>query len=206
MKFTRPKIILLAAVTLAGCFSATAQSNTPGDTDYAKFNGFITDRNIFDPNRVPHSNTRATPTRTRTRTRAKNSGAPFVALVGTMSYEKGQFAFFNANDSEMKKILAVGDEIAGYTVKEVSATTVTLAGADKKEFTMKIGDQLHQDGNAWKLNDDSASGSSPASETVAAATETESSTAETPAAAPAANLGGNDILKRLMEKRAKENQ
>jgi hypothetical protein len=201
MKFMRPKIILLAAFALAGSFPAAAQSNgTPGDADYAKFSGFITDRNIFDPNRVPH-NSHSTPTKTRTRTRAKSSGTPGITLVGTMSYEKGLFAFFNATDSDLKKILPAGGEIVGYTVKEVSTTTVTLVGADKKELRMKIGDQLHQDGNVWKLSDEPTSGSSPASEPAATATESESS-----AAAPSATLGGNDVLKRLMEKRAKENQ
>lgn len=208
MKFTRIKIIMLAVVTLAGNFSTTAQTNgTPGDADYAKFSSFITDRNIFDPNRVPH-NSRATPTRTRTRTRTKNFGAPFIALVGTMSYEKGLFAFFNAGDSDLKKILPAGGEIAGYTVKEVSATAVTLVGADKKELRMKIGDQLHQDGNVWKLSDEPASGSASASEPTTAA-ETDNiagSAGETPAITPSANVQGNDILKRLMEKRAKENQ
>ncbi|MEY4917360.1 MAG: hypothetical protein RL616_1273 [Verrucomicrobiota bacterium] len=207
MKFTRIKIILLAAAVFAGNFLATAQSNPPGDADYAKFSGFITDRNIFDPNRVPH-NSRSTPTRTRTRTRTKSAGTPGITLVGTMSYEKGLFAFFNATDSDLKKILPAGGELAGYTVKEVSATAVTLVGADKKEFIMKIGDQLHQDGNVWKLSDEPVS-SAPASEPVAAAAESESSagsSAEAPAAAPAANFSGNDVLKRLMEKRAKENQ
>ncbi len=207
MKFTRTKIILLAALAVAGNFSARAQSNnSPGDADYAKFSSFITDRNIFDPNRVPH-NTHSAPTRTRTRTRTRSAGTPFIALVGTMSYEKGLFAFFNANDSEMKKILAVGDEIAGYTVKEISASAVTLADKDKKEITMKIGDQMHQDGSAWKLSDDS-SGSAPASETPATTEAGNSSTdaTESPATAPSANLEGNDILKKLMEKRAKENQ
>ena len=207
MKFTRIKIILLGAVAVVGNFSATAQSNTPGDADYTKFSGFITDRNIFDPNRVPH-NSRSTPTRTKTRTRTKTAGTPGITLVGTMSYEKGMFAFFNATDSDLKKILPAGGELAGYTVKEVSATAVTLVGADKKELRMKIGDQLHQDGNVWKLSDEPA-GSSPASEPAAATTENENSSgspAEAPAATPSANLGGNDVLKRLMEKRAKENQ
>ena len=206
MKFTRTKIILLTAITLAGNFSAAAQSNAPGDTDYAKFSSFITDRNIFDPNRYPH-NSRSTPTRTKTRTRTRAPGTPFIALVGTMSYEKGLFAFFNANDSDLKKILTAGDEIAGYTVKEITASAVTLTDKDKKEITMKIGDQMHQDGSAWKLNDDS-SGNAPANE-APPTTEADSSasgTTEAPAAAPSANLEGNDILKKLMEKRAKENQ
>ena len=134
MRFTRTKIILLTAITLAGNFSAAAQSNAPGDTDYAKFSSFITDRNIFDPNRYPH-NSRSTPTRTKTRTRTRAPGTQFIALVGTMSYEKGLFAFFNANDSDLKKILTAGDEIAGYTVKEITASAVTLTFAAGQAFS-----------------------------------------------------------------------
>jgi hypothetical protein len=207
MKFTPTKIILLTAIGLAGNFSAAAQSNAPGDTDYAKFSSFITDRNIFDPNRYPH-NARSAPMKTKRTPRTRAPGTPFIALVGTMSYEKGLFAFFNANDSDLKKILTAGDEIAGYTVKEITASVVTLTDKDKKEITMKIGDQMHQDGSAWKLNDES-SGNAPASE-APPTTELDNSSAtgttEAPAAAPSANLEGNDILKKLMEKRAKENQ
>jgi hypothetical protein len=205
MKFTHPKIILLAVIAFVGNISASAQSNSnvPGDTDYAKFASFVTDRNIFDPNRYLH-NSRSTQTaKTRTRTRTRSAGTPFIALVGTMNYEKGQFAFFNANDSDMKQILVTGDELAGYTVKEITATTVTLADKDKKESVMKLGDQLHQDGNAWKLEGDASPGapaeSAPASENESPA----AATVETPASA---NIEGNDVLKRLMEKRAKENQ
>ncbi len=213
MRFTLAKIFLLAAIAIAGIFSADAQTNSfTTDTDYTQFSRFVSDRNIFDPNRVPHS-PRSTTTRTRTRTttRARSGGLTGIALVGTMSYEKGWFAFFNAGDSDNKKVLAAGGEVGGNQVKEISATTVTLVGDDKKEFTMKIGDQLHQDGARWKLADNSAteSGSAVAASEPMPATESDSSNSsssstETPAAAPAANLEGNDILKRLMEKRAKE--
>jgi hypothetical protein len=213
MKFTRTKIILLATLAFAGSFSASAQSNSngvPGNKEYAKFASFITDRNIFDPNRYPH-NSRTTSRRTTTTRRStRSAGTPFVALVGTMSYEKGMFAFFNANDSEMKQIVIAGDEVAGYEVKEITATAVTLVDKNKKEFAMNIGDQMTQDGSGWKL-ESSSTRSTLAEETTAPAAETENATpapAETsaPASAPAANLEGNDILKRLMEKRAKENQ
>ena len=201
-------LILLAA--LLATFSAAAQTNSAADTDYAQFSRTVTDRNIFDPNRVPHS-PRST-TRTKPRTKPRAGGMTGIALVGTMSYEKGWFAFFNAGDSDNKKVIAAGGEVGGNQVKEISATAVTLVGDDKKEFTMKLGDQLHQDGARWKLSDnssDSSSSSVAASEPASAAegdsASSSSSPAETPAtAAPSANLEGNDILKRLMEKRAKE--
>ena len=86
MKRTRTKIFLLAALAVAGNFSASAQSSNgvPGDQDYAKFASFVTDRNIFDPNRYPH-NSRTSTRRTTTTTRrtTRSAGTPFVALVGT---------------------------------------------------------------------------------------------------------------------------
>ena len=208
MKSIRTKIILLAVLTVAGTFSAAAQTNTAAaDTDYAQFSRMVTDRNIFDPNRVPHSPRSTTTTRTKPRTKPRTGGMTGIALVGTMSYEKGWFAFFNAGDSDNKKVIAAGGEVGGNKVKEISATTVTLVGDDKKEFTMKIGDQLHQDGARWRLTENSTdSGGSAVASEPATTTEGDSGSigpTETPAA-PAANLEGNDILKRLMEKRAKE--
>ncbi len=208
MKFNHPKILLLAALFVASGFSAAAQTNSSAaDTDYAQFTRFVSDRNIFDPNRVPHSPRSTTTTRTKPRTKPRTGGMTGIALVGTMSYEKGWFAFFNAGDSDNKKVIAAGGEVGGNQVKEISATTVTLVGDDKKEFTMKIGDQLHQDGSRWKLSDNSSDSSSATTSEPQSTAEgnSSSSTTETPAAAaPSANLEGNDILKRLMEKRAKE--
>lgn len=209
MKLSRTTIILLAALTLGGAFGAHAQSNgVPGDLDYAKFSSFVTERNIFDPNRYPRNSRTTTRRTTTTRTRTRTVGAPFVALVGTMSYEKGLFAFFNSNNSDLKKILAVDDEIAGYTVKGITANAVTLIGPDKKEVLMKVGEQMHQEGNNWLLNshNESAGGTTAESAPTAEA-ETTAEAAETPAAAaPSANLESNDVLKRLMQLREKENQ
>ncbi len=206
MKLSRIKIILLAALTLGGAFGAQAQSNgVPGDADYAKFSSFITERNIFDPNRYPRNSKTATK-RPTTRTRTRTVGAPFVSLVGTMSYEKGLFAFFNSNNSDLKKILAVDDEIAGYKVKVITANAVTLVGADKKEVLMKVGEQMHQEGNNWLLNSRTESASSTATTESVPEAETATEATETPAATPSANLESNDVLKRLMQLREKENQ
>src|SRR5271154_4111928 len=127
MKLTRIKIILVATFALANGFFADAQSNSvPSDTDYAKFSQFISERNIFDPNRYAH----ATGYRPRPRAHARTAGAPEFMLVGTLSYQKGMFVFFDGNNSDLKKILAAGGNIAGYTVAEVTAISVKLVGAD----------------------------------------------------------------------------
>jgi len=143
-------------LALAGGFTAEAQSNrngngVPGGSDYAQFSRFITDRNIFDPNRIPRSGGATRVVRTRTRTRT--AGAPYVTLVGTMSYEKGLFAFFDSNNQDMKKIIGAGDEIGIYTVKDIAKSEVTLTGKDKKEFTMKVGEQMRQEGGVWQVTE-----------------------------------------------------
>src|ERR1700761_1428930 len=54
--------------------------HVPGPTDYDAFSGFISERNIFDPNRVPHYSGAPRPISQRVR-----SDAPFLSLVGIMS-------------------------------------------------------------------------------------------------------------------------
>ena len=53
MKPTRYKKWAVLALALANGFFAAAQSNSvPGPTAYPAFSGFITARNIFDPNQI----------------------------------------------------------------------------------------------------------------------------------------------------------
>ena len=75
-------------------------------------------------------------------------------LVGTMSYEKGMFAFFDGNNSDLRKVLYQSDSngIAGYTVAEITPGAVKLQSADKKQTVeMKIGDTMRQEGSEWLL-------------------------------------------------------
>jgi hypothetical protein len=200
MKRTRVKIILLAVVALTNGIFLHAQSNgVPGAGEYEKFSQFVTDRNIFDPNRVPHYT--APRTRTPTHTHASAS-APAFTLVGTMSYEKGVFAFFNGNSSELKKALPVAQTIADYTVAEILPGRVMLESADKKEkLELKVGDVMRQENGKWAL--------SATAETLPSAISSatpSASASESPAATPSPALGQNDVLKRLMELRKKEEQ
>ena len=201
MKLTRMKIILIAALALANGFFAGAQSNgVPGDTDYARFSQFITDRNIFDPNRYPRN---SRPRTTYTRPRIRTAGAPEFTLVGTMNYRKGMFVFFDGNNSDLRKVLEVGGSIAGYTVEAVTPASVKLLGADKKEIEMKPGDQMRQEEGNWQLAGQVAL---PGSGAVTQTENSENSTASADAqpVAPSPGLGANDVLKRLMQQREQE--
>lgn len=195
--------LLMFALLLAGGFSARAQSNSvPGDMDYEKFSAFIAARNIFDPARSPHY----TPHHSSRPTRRVSTSAPTFTLVGTMSYEKGSFAFFSGNQDELKKILTVAGGIVGYTVTEITATGVKIMGADKKEIALKIGDRMQQGNSGWQLleaGDDAAGsgmGSDAATSGASPATSPDSATA-----APPPNLGNNSVLERLRKLKEQEN-
>jgi hypothetical protein len=207
MKFTR-NILLIALALGLGTEGFTQTNQVPGPSDYPGFSRFITDRNIFDPNRQPHSyGGRVRQTRTRTR----SSGAPYFGLVGIMSYSKGMFAFFNANDPGMKQVVTASQKIGDYTVTDITANEVKLVSNDKKQkLTLKIGDVMRQENGAWILSDageiptESNNTEETASSDASSSGES-SATTETPAASSSASEP-NEILKRLMQQREKENQ
>jgi hypothetical protein len=201
MKPTRYKKWAVLALALANGFIAAAQSNgVPGPQDYARFSSFITDRNIFDPGRFSHTPgvRRFVPTRI-------NRSAPAFSLVGTMSYEKGMFAFFDGNNYALRKVLYQSDSnsIAGFTVAEITLTGVKLQTADKKQTVqLKIGDTMRQEGSSWQLAGQGGlfSGAS-AGDSAAPAADNSSPDAS---AAPSPALEGNDVLKKLMQQREQE--
>ena len=189
----------LLALALVSGFSAGAQSNgVPGPTDYASFSRFVTERNIFDPNRYA----RSAPDRPSHHPTVSRS-APSFTLVGTMNYQKGMFAFFDGNNSDLRKVLYQSDSnsIAGYTVAEITPTGVKLQSADKKKTVpMKIGGVMRQVGKDWQLADagDAAATTMDNPTPAAGGSSSDIGSAPAPAVAP------NDILKKLMEQRQKE--
>jgi len=192
-------VIALATVLAGG---ALAQSNgVPGPEDYARFSTFITDRNIFDPNRVPHSFTGRAVVRHSTRA----TPAPGIRFVGTMDYAKGTFAFFSGNSSEWSKVVQVGDQFASYTVTALCATNVVLEATNQTLINVPLGGGLKQANGQW------VSAEAADITTTAGTTDTTTSAASggssgSEAATPSSATEPNDILKRLMQQREKENQ
>ena len=135
--FTSFCTLILAATAIA----ATAQT-----VDFSAFR-IITDRNIFNPNRQPHSRFNT----------VRNSGAQQVtesiSLVGTMSYEKGDFAFFDGTSPEFRKALKLNATIAGFTVAAIGTNFVKLDQGTNSAL-VAIGTQLRRDdaGN-WAIPD-----------------------------------------------------
>jgi hypothetical protein len=153
------------------------------------------------------------------------------ALVGTMVYEKGTFAFFEGNSSEFTKALKANGIIAGYKVVDILANAVKLE-IDGKITEMPIGSGMRrEDQGTWKVVEvvvvqtsynsggigesngresngrESRSGRSRRGDDGDSNRSRESSSASSTASSTA-SAGGDqsEVLKRLMERREKENQ
>jgi hypothetical protein len=219
MKTTRYLKWTVLALALANGWSAAAQSNrVPGPTDYGRFSSFITERNIFNPNRYAIYSPTSHPV-----VHQVPRNAPTFTLVGTMNYEKGMFAFFDGNQSNLRKVLyqSESNNIAGFTLAEITPAGVKLQAADKKQIVeLKIGQAMQLEANVWQLarsggyssgggnsgfggfagqNRGFDSGSS--GESAAPAADSSSPDAS---AAPSPALEGNDVLKKLMQQRQQE--
>ena len=208
MKTTRYLKWTVLALALATGWSATAQRNrvsgptVPGPNDYNQFSQFITERNIFDPNRFAHYTSGSQPI-----IHPPPRNAPTFTLVGTMSYEKGMFAFFDGNQSNLRKVLyqSESDNIAGFTLAEITLAGVKLQTADKKQTVqMKIGEIMRQEGSNWQLAGSGQLFTGTSSGESAAPAAENSSPDAGATSAPSPALEGNDILKKLMQQREQE--
>jgi len=73
------------------------------------------------------------------------------ALVGTMSYAKGAFAFFDGSSSELRKSLSPGGTIAGYTVREIKPAGVKLEGHGSTLELPVNGQLRREDDGEWQV-------------------------------------------------------
>jgi len=178
-------VLLLAAV--GGPSAAAQETNAPANAsarlDYSSFR-IITDRNIFNANRSGRSS--------RSRDSRRPARVEAFALVGTLSYEKGRFAFFDGTSSEFKKALQLEGAIAGYKVKDINNHGVALA-AGTNRIELRVGMQMRrEDEGEWQPG--------APSEIPASAGSTTSS--QTAASGPSGEV--SDIVKRLMQQRERE--
>ena len=173
--------ILLVNCGLAGRAQGT---NASGSLDFQAFK-ILTERNIFDPNRSSDSGGRSEP--------RKAARVESFAFLGTLSYEKGNFAFFDGTGSAYRKALKIGDTIAGYRIGEITADHVKLE-ADGKQVELSVGLQMKkQDEGEWQL--------AGRADSLAAAPSATTSDGKT-----GNSSGGeeNDVLKKLMQQREQE--
>ena len=192
MSWSRPFCFSLLALFAGTIFAQEAPENPVQDR--SSFN-IISERNIFDPNRsarVAREEERGEP--------AREPVVQFFSLIGTMSYEKGKFAFFGGSGSEFKKVLKPADSIAGFTITEIGASQVKLE-KEGETVDLRVGMAMErQDEGEWQMTANGAraqaTSSTPNKNATAPATQAE--------AGPSAEE--SDILKRLLERRQQEMQ
>lgn len=134
-----------ALVMLSDLSGHAAATNSPPQLDYSTFR-MIAERNIFNPKRVARANNTRSP---------QNRSTPRIAasftLVGTMSYEKGTYAFMDGTSSDYRKVVKHNDTIAGYKVVDIAPSCVKLEEGTNL-VSMPVGMQLRQDSEGqWHL-------------------------------------------------------
>lgn len=187
------KILIIAVLLTAGGFTARAQqTNRTNQTDFSNFQ-IISERNIFNPNRTA---------RHRHGSRSQSVADAF-SLVGTMSYAKGTFAFFDGTSSDYRKVVQNAGTIAGYKVTDITPSAVKLANGDK-QLVMQVGSQMRrEEKGSWQL---AATGELPAETAPVVTTEENVDAAPAEPSAGNSDSEGNDVLKRLMKQREQELQ
>jgi len=144
MKLNRPCKIAFAALLVAQNYLAVAQTtNALAPADYPRF---ISQRNIFDPNRLPLIG--SVPSRPRPIIARFNQVDSF-SLVGIVGYGEGVlagvYAFFDGSNLQYQKSAQLNDSIATFKVSAITADSVTLVSGTNT-LVLGIGEQLHDSG------------------------------------------------------------
>lgn len=188
----RPFLLLAVALAplpaLAARADKKAEPTPPAAAGMADFTAFriVTERNVFNPNRIGRSRDSDAPPPPRTET---------IALVGTMeSGAKGLQAFFDSSDAAYRKALREGDTVAGYTVKKIHADRVELT-AGETATTLAVSQQLQRkEGGEWTVS----------AREVPRAAPTAAAGAAGAAEPPPIPANASEVLRRLMEQRQKQ--
>jgi len=155
-------------------------NGTPASLDYSAFR-LVAERKIFDPNRSPRS-FRA-PTQPKT--------VDSFSLVGTMSYEKGDFAFFDGSSSDYKKVLKTNDVIAGYKILVISPELVKIESVTN-QLELRVGAQMRRrEDGSWER---AAGGAAYAASSTSSNNQSDTS----------ATGAESDVIKKMMQRREKE--
>ncbi len=140
--------VLLGVWLLSSNMGFAQRTNAAGRLTFDSFRT-ISDRNIFNPNRLA----RGTP-----RTTARTSSAPAArvesfSLVGIMAYEQGVFAFFDGTKPDYKQAVQMDGAIGEYKVAQITATDVKLARGTNA-FDLKVGMQMRrEDEGDWFVSE-----------------------------------------------------
>jgi hypothetical protein len=183
-------IQIMSALLLAGGSGTGAPAtNGPTRLDFDSF-GIIAERNIFNPNRSGRFDRTTRREDSERRVREQT-----FALLGTMSYEKGRYAFFGGSDTRYHQVLQTADTIASFRIAEVGPTCVKLEGTNGQTLELCVGMQMKQrEEEAWQMAGPVPSSSPQASQPASA----------TGSSGAPSTPESEEVLKKLMAQRAQE--
>lgn len=146
-------------------------------------------KNIFDPTRRgPRIDSPVAPPP------SSGSRGRTLALTGTMVADGKALAFFGGSAAEGSRVISVGNSVANYKVTAIAATQVSLEH-EGKVVTLDVGRQISFDNGS--------SGPAAPGPIVEAAPEAPADTTGAPSV-PGVAGDKAEILRRMMERRAKE--
>lgn len=178
-----------AFILVPGLFAGLSLLADSGSVPAFSSFSLVTERNIFDPDRRPHSRDSAPvnvspPSRTL---------PPVLTLTGVLLADNDKTVFLTGSRAGLSGVFRPGDMVSELTIRDVATDKITVETAAGQVVSWAVGASLkHENGN-WIPSDASAS---PAGQAV-----------EAPAGESAAATSGDsamDILRRLQEKRKKE--
>jgi len=130
----------LAVICTSSLAAFGATTNAPVGESYSDFK-LIAKRNIFNPNRTSRQKVEV----------PRTPKVEAFALVATMSYEKGDFAFFDGSNPAFKKAVQVGGQIGDCTVTAIAYDHVSITNA-ALQLDLPIHMQLRRvDEGQWQL-------------------------------------------------------
>jgi hypothetical protein len=161
-------------------------------TDINSLVAKLSQRNIFNPNRVPN-----VPDRIRTFVQPPRTD--WFSLQGTSRNDDEWAAFFDGTTPEYRKTVQCGDTIAGYKIAEISADYVMLAAASNKTVKLPIQSQMRRSGTGpWSL------GGRPGAFGAVGSDSGDAAVSDSLKGEIAGGGAAADALKRLMAKRLQE--
>lgn len=158
----------------------------------------ILDRNIFNASR---SGARPAPARTVRRPVRVDT----LALVGTLESGSTRVAFFDGSNSDYRKAVRPGEEVAGLTVQEIHFERVYLV-RESQRWELPVGGALRREEEAdWQMSDAGAGiliarGRNDRTDGAGRGS------AEDGPVVTAGSGPTDEVLRKLMERRAREEQ
>jgi hypothetical protein len=130
----------IALALLFGLRGALAGGEAGAPQTFAAFRTIV-ERNIFDPARAPQ------------RPRREKTPPPIrdeLVLVGTMSYGKGDFAFFSGSSADLRRESKPGERIGGLLIAEVAGRQIKLKQGEQ-QLELAVGACLvRENGGPWR--------------------------------------------------------